>query len=148
VTSQRQDAKLEPMVQQVGKREVRLRHLIVARRDAAADDEARVAMKEIVTPAAAEPNASAYRLPLEAVLQIEAVMRRESAEGIGILEPEHPILELAGFVGFECLRTLGALLFEKRFARLLCMKRRVYERTREHHHSRNRPARHRPRTIP
>ena len=52
-------------------------------------------MQEIVTPAAAETDAATYRLPLEAVLQVETVVWRKPPGRIGLLEPENPLLELA-----------------------------------------------------
>ncbi len=110
---------LDAVLSEVRQREVRLEHLIVARRDAGAEQHARVAVEEVVAPAAAETDAAADGLPPEPVLQIEAVVRRDLAERVDVLDPEHRPLELAAFVGLERLGFLGALLRERRLARVL-----------------------------
>ena len=93
-------------------------------------------MEEIVTPAATEADAAAHWLPLEAVLQVEPVVRREPPERIDVLEPEHPLLELAWFVRLQRLRAVRALLLEECFTGLLRVKRRLREHARQHDHSR------------
>ena len=110
---------LDAILGEVGQREVRLQHLIVPRRDAGAEQHARVTVEEVVAPPAAEADASADGLPPEPVLQVEAVVRRDLAERIDVLDPEHGALELAALVGCERLGLLGSLLCERRLAGVL-----------------------------
>ncbi len=141
------DTELDAVTGQVGQREVRLQHLIVAGRDAGAEVQARVAVEQVVPPPAANPDAAADRLPPEAVLEIEAVVGCDLLDGVSGFEPEQRPLELAAFVGLERLGFLGALLCNYPLARVLGEHRSGAERERHHEHYRRRPTQHRPRTI-
>ena len=91
-----------------------------------------------------ETDAAADGLPPEAVLQIEAVVRRDFAERVDVLDPEHRPLELAALVGLERLGFLGALLCEVASRVSWARSTRGLRDKRKRDGQDRRPTRHRP----
>ena len=124
-----------------------MQHLVVARRDAGAEQDARVAVEEIVAPASAKAEAGADRLPPEARTEDRSHRGARSFRRVRFLEPQQRPLDLAAFVWFERFGLIGALLRQRSLARVLSEAHSGRESQRHRDNKRDRPTRHRPRTI-